>query len=215
MAGLNTHRVTGRGHAGQGHLHPHRRARRRTAGRPRCDWYVRTAREHAILAPSAGILTEWLRHDGDIVAAGLPVVRFTTDRNSDPITHRAPRHSWPRPLPSRQRRHQRDLVARGLDTNDEWIRSPASASPSGVGPTPTRPSSTWANRRRAMPSPRAASRRTTSTSWSWRPARCPRPFPAAAPQLADRLGIHSPGAFDVSSGCSGFVYSLNVASSAS
>jgi [acyl-carrier-protein] S-malonyltransferase len=38
---------------------------------------VRTNRdEHAIVAPSAGVLTEWLRHDGDIVAAGLPVVRL-------------------------------------------------------------------------------------------------------------------------------------------
>ncbi len=32
--------------------------------------------EHAIVAPRAGILTEWLRSDGDIVAAGLPVVRL-------------------------------------------------------------------------------------------------------------------------------------------
>jgi [acyl-carrier-protein] S-malonyltransferase len=38
---------------------------------------VRTNRaEYAIVAPSAGELTEWLRHDGDIVAAGLPVVRM-------------------------------------------------------------------------------------------------------------------------------------------
>jgi [acyl-carrier-protein] S-malonyltransferase len=38
---------------------------------------VRTNRdEHAIVAPNAGVLTEWLRHDGDIVAAGLPVVRL-------------------------------------------------------------------------------------------------------------------------------------------
>jgi [acyl-carrier-protein] S-malonyltransferase len=38
---------------------------------------VRTNRdEHAIIANDAGILTEWLRHDGDIVAAGLPVVRL-------------------------------------------------------------------------------------------------------------------------------------------
>jgi len=40
------------------------------------------------------------------------------------------------------------------------------------------------------------------------------PIPAAAPQLAHRLGITAPGAFDISSGCSGFVYSLNVASTA-
>jgi [acyl-carrier-protein] S-malonyltransferase len=38
---------------------------------------VRTNRdEHAIVAPATGVLTEWLRNDGDIVAAGLPVVRL-------------------------------------------------------------------------------------------------------------------------------------------
>ena len=38
---------------------------------------IRTNRdEHAIVAPEPGVLTEWLRHDGDIVAAGLPVVRL-------------------------------------------------------------------------------------------------------------------------------------------
>ena len=35
---------------------------------------VRTNRdEHAIVATTDGVLTEWLKHDGDIVAAGLPV----------------------------------------------------------------------------------------------------------------------------------------------
>jgi 3-oxoacyl-[acyl-carrier-protein] synthase-3 len=42
----------------------------------------------------------------------------------------------------------------------------------------------------------------------------PTPVPAAAPNLANRLGNDAPGAFDVNSGCSGFVYALNVASSA-
>jgi [acyl-carrier-protein] S-malonyltransferase len=38
---------------------------------------VRTNRdEHVIIAPQAGVLVEWLRSDGDIVAAGLPVVRI-------------------------------------------------------------------------------------------------------------------------------------------
>jgi [acyl-carrier-protein] S-malonyltransferase len=38
---------------------------------------IRTNRdEHAIVAPQAGVLAEWLRHDGDIVAAGLPVARI-------------------------------------------------------------------------------------------------------------------------------------------
>jgi [acyl-carrier-protein] S-malonyltransferase len=39
---------------------------------------VRTNREeHAIVAAQAGVLAEWLRHDGDIVAAGLPVARLS------------------------------------------------------------------------------------------------------------------------------------------
>lgn len=38
---------------------------------------IRTNREeHAIVAAGAGVLTEWLRSDGDIVAAGLPVARL-------------------------------------------------------------------------------------------------------------------------------------------
>ncbi len=38
---------------------------------------VRTNRdEHVIIAPEAGVVLEWLRCDGDIVAAGLPLVRI-------------------------------------------------------------------------------------------------------------------------------------------
>lgn len=38
---------------------------------------IRTNRdEHPVLAPGAGVLVEWLRHDNDIVAAGLPVARL-------------------------------------------------------------------------------------------------------------------------------------------
>ena len=38
---------------------------------------VRTNRdEHPIIAGNAGVLTEWLKHDGDIVGAGLPVARL-------------------------------------------------------------------------------------------------------------------------------------------
>jgi [acyl-carrier-protein] S-malonyltransferase len=41
---------------------------------------VRTNRdEHAIVAPHAGVLAEWLRHDDDIVAAGLPVARIENE----------------------------------------------------------------------------------------------------------------------------------------
>ncbi len=40
---------------------------------------VRTNRDElAIVAPVSGILSEWLRNDGDIVGAGLPVARLST-----------------------------------------------------------------------------------------------------------------------------------------
>jgi [acyl-carrier-protein] S-malonyltransferase len=40
---------------------------------------IRTNRdEFAVVAPAAGILAEWLKHDGDIVGAGLPVARLST-----------------------------------------------------------------------------------------------------------------------------------------
>jgi len=40
---------------------------------------VRTNRdEFAVIAPASGRLTEWLKHDGDIVGAGLPVARLST-----------------------------------------------------------------------------------------------------------------------------------------
>jgi 3-oxoacyl-[acyl-carrier-protein] synthase-3 len=42
----------------------------------------------------------------------------------------------------------------------------------------------------------------------------PSAVPACAPQLAFRLGVNAPGAYDVNSGCSGFVYALNAASAA-
>jgi [acyl-carrier-protein] S-malonyltransferase len=39
---------------------------------------VRTNRdEHVVVAPAAGVLAEWLRHDGDIVGAGLPLARLS------------------------------------------------------------------------------------------------------------------------------------------
>jgi [acyl-carrier-protein] S-malonyltransferase len=39
--------------------------------------------EHEIVAPAAGVLAEWLRHDGDIVAAGLPIARIDHEVDAD------------------------------------------------------------------------------------------------------------------------------------
>ncbi|UQX87315.1 hypothetical protein M6D93_13530 [Jatrophihabitans telluris] len=40
---------------------------------------IRTDRDEiAVVAPASGVLVEWLKHDGDIVGAGLPVARLST-----------------------------------------------------------------------------------------------------------------------------------------
>jgi 3-oxoacyl-[acyl-carrier-protein] synthase III len=106
-----------------------------------------------------------------------------------------------------------DLIARGVDTDDEWIRSRV-----GI-----------AERRYADPdetvvdmAENAASKALAAAGVATDDidlvitATCTMPttVPAAAPQLANRLGIAAPGAYDVNSGCSGFVYALNAASAA-
>ena len=106
-----------------------------------------------------------------------------------------------------------DLVARGVDTNDEWIRT-------RVGIAERR----WADPDETVVDmgEQAASKALASSGVGVADvdlvlvATCtmPTPVPAAAPQLAHRLGIEAPGAYDVNSGCSGFVYALNAASAA-
>jgi 3-oxoacyl-[acyl-carrier-protein] synthase-3 len=106
-----------------------------------------------------------------------------------------------------------DLVARGVDTNDEWIRT-------RVGIAERR----WADPDETVVDmgEQAASKALATSGVPGAEvdlvlvATCtmPTPIPAAAPQLAYRLGIEAPGAYDINSGCSGFVYALNVASDA-
>jgi 3-oxoacyl-[acyl-carrier-protein] synthase-3 len=106
-----------------------------------------------------------------------------------------------------------DLVARGVDTNDEWIRT-------RVGIAERR----WADPNETVVdmAEQAASKALAASGVSADDvdfvlvATCTMPtqVPAAAPQLAHRLGIDAPGAYDISSGCSGFVYAVNAASAA-
>ncbi|MGI8678282.1 MAG: beta-ketoacyl-ACP synthase III [Jatrophihabitans sp.] len=106
-----------------------------------------------------------------------------------------------------------DLVARGVDTNDDWVRT-------RVGIAERR----WADpdetvvdmAEQAASKALAASGVGTGDVDLVLVATCtmPTPVPAAAPQVAYRLGIDAPGAYDVNSGCSGFVYALNTASAA-
>jgi 3-oxoacyl-[acyl-carrier-protein] synthase-3 len=106
-----------------------------------------------------------------------------------------------------------DLVARGVNTTDEWIRS-------RVGIRERRfadPNETVVDM-----AENAASKALASAGVAARDvdlvigATCtmPTPVPAAAPQLASRLGIVAPGAYDINSGCSGFVYALSTAAAA-
>ena len=106
-----------------------------------------------------------------------------------------------------------DLIARGVDTDDEWIKT-------RVGIAERR----WAEPDETVVdmAEQAASKAMASSGVSTDEvdlvlvATCTMvsPVPAAAPQLASRLGIQAPGAYDVNSGCSGFVYALNAASAA-
>ncbi len=106
-----------------------------------------------------------------------------------------------------------DLIARGVDTNDEWIKSRVGIS----------------ERRFADPDETVVDMAENAASKALAAAgvgpedidlvlvatcTMPTPVPAAAPQLATRLGIQAPGAYDINSGCSGFVYALNAASAA-
>ena len=106
-----------------------------------------------------------------------------------------------------------DLIARGVDTDDEWIKS-------RVGIAERR----WADPNETVVdmAEAAASKALANSGLGLHDvdlvivATCtmPTPVPAAAPQLSHRLGIDAPAAFDISSGCSGFVYALSVASAA-
>jgi 3-oxoacyl-[acyl-carrier-protein] synthase-3 len=106
-----------------------------------------------------------------------------------------------------------DLVARGVDTNDEWIRSRvgiaerrfAAPDESVVDMAEAASSKALAN---AGVDPSAVDLVLAAT------CTMPSAVPACAPQLAFRLGVSAAGAFDVNSGCSGFAYALNAASAA-
>jgi 3-oxoacyl-[acyl-carrier-protein] synthase III len=106
-----------------------------------------------------------------------------------------------------------DLIARGVDTDDAWIRS-------RVGIAERRwadPDETVVDMAEAAASKAMANSGMAATDIDFvLVATCtlPEPVPAVAPQLAARLGIHAPGAYDISSGCSGFVYALGAAAAA-
>ena len=104
-----------------------------------------------------------------------------------------------------------DLIASGLDTDDEWIRT-------RVGIAERRwadPDETVVDMAEAAASKALAASGVSADDIDLvvvASSSMPTPVPAAAPQLASRLGIKAPGAFDINNGCSGFVYTLEAAS---
>ncbi len=106
-----------------------------------------------------------------------------------------------------------DLIARGVDTDDEWVKSRVGIAERRYADQDETVVDMAEN---AASKALAAAGVATGDIDLVITATCtmPTPIPAAAPQLASRLGIAAPGAYDVNSGCSGFVYALNVASAA-
>lgn len=106
-----------------------------------------------------------------------------------------------------------DLIARGVDTDDAWVRSRVGiAERRWADPDETVVDMAEQAGRNAMKHAGVGADEIDLVLV----ATCtmPTPVPAAAPHLAHRLGIKAPGAYDVNSGCSGFVYALNAASAA-
>jgi 3-oxoacyl-[acyl-carrier-protein] synthase-3 len=105
-----------------------------------------------------------------------------------------------------------DLAAR-MDTSDEWIRSRVGvASRRVAGPDETVPDMAVAAAGKAL----AASGLAPTDVDLVIVATCtmPTPIPSAAAQVAARLGITAPGAYDLNAACAGFCYALSAASSA-
>jgi 3-oxoacyl-[acyl-carrier-protein] synthase-3 len=105
-----------------------------------------------------------------------------------------------------------DLVARGVETNDEWVQS-------RVGIAQRH----YAMDESVVDMAEQAAIMALATSGVSREdidlvivATCTmtNPIPNAAAQLATRLGIQAPGAYDVNGACAGFVYATACASAA-
>ncbi|MFL6128852.1 MAG: beta-ketoacyl-ACP synthase III [Mycobacteriales bacterium] len=105
-----------------------------------------------------------------------------------------------------------DLAAR-MDTSDQWIRNRVGiASRRVAGPDESVVDMAVAAGGKAI----AASGLAAADVDLVIVATCtmPSPIPNAAPQVATRLGIQAPGAYDLNAACAGFVYGLNAGASA-
>jgi len=110
-----------------------------------------------------------------------------------------------------RRRVTNDELAQVMDTNDEWIRT-------RVGIAERR----WASEDETLVEMAVAAGGKALAASGLAPdevdlvvlasASLKEPIPGIGPQVAHRLGIPRPGAFDLNAGCAGFCYALEVAS---
>ncbi|RBY85926.1 beta-ketoacyl-ACP synthase III [Blastococcus sp. TF02A-26] len=112
-----------------------------------------------------------------------------------------------------RRRVTNDELSQTMETNDEWIQS-------RVGIAERR----WASDDETLVEMAVAAGGKALAASGVAPddvdmvilasATLEHPIPGIGPQVAHRLGITRPGAFDLNAGCAGFCYSLEVASNA-
>ncbi|RBY95669.1 3-oxoacyl-ACP synthase [Blastococcus sp. TF02-8] len=112
-----------------------------------------------------------------------------------------------------RRRVTNDELAQVMDTNDEWIQS-------RVGIAERR----WADDDETLVEMAVAAGGKALAASGLSPdqvdlvilasASLRHPIPGIGPQVAHRLGIPRPGAFDLNAGCAGFCYALGLASDA-
>ena len=105
-----------------------------------------------------------------------------------------------------------DLVARGVNTNDEWIRTRVGIAERRFAVDETMVDMATAAASKAL----AHSGVDPSQVDLVVLATCTNAFqvPGGAATVADRLGISAPGAYDLNAACAGFVYGLASASNA-
>ncbi|WP_369252872.1 beta-ketoacyl-ACP synthase III [Geodermatophilus amargosae] len=111
-----------------------------------------------------------------------------------------------------RRRVTNDDLAQVMDTNDEWIQT-------RVGIAERR----WASEDETLQEMAVAAGGKALAASGLSPdevdlvilasASLKEPIPGIGPQVAHRLGIPRPGAFDLNAGCAGFCYALEVAAS--
>jgi 3-oxoacyl-[acyl-carrier-protein] synthase-3 len=105
-----------------------------------------------------------------------------------------------------------DLVADGLDSDDEWIRSRTGIVERHLASTETLVDLGEKAARDVLAKSGLDAADIGLVIFASCTARFP--IPIGAGEIAARLGIDAPGAFDLNAACAGFVYALNAASNA-